>query len=540
MPESNTHVAILPFENVGKDPLNQPFCDGLLETLASQLSQLQAHRPSLSVIPPIALREREVTTPIEARKVLGVTNVFTGSVQRLGDHLRVTLSLIDVSRGAVPHQTKSVTIDTPVWREQDLQDQAVERMAQMLDMRLQPDEKSAVTAGHTTAPDAYAFYVQGMGYLSHYESGDNLERAIDTLSMAVEHDSLYALAYAGLGEAYWRKYRDTSDPQWIQRALTNAQRAQALDDNLARPHVILGQIQTGTSHEALAIPEFERAIALDPTNADAYSGLAAAYTQLKRYDDAEATFRRAIAVRPNYWGGYHELGMYYYKRGEYEKAITQFNDVARLTPDNKYAYNNLGGMYLLLARYDKAREMFQRSIEVGPNYRAYSNLGALDYMEGKYDDSARMCERAVSMNDRSYMSWANLGNAYYWVTGKKPEAMDAFRRAATLAESQRRLTPSDAPLLGSLAGYYAVLGQPDTAQTLIDESVRLAPTNGKVLYFAGHAYEQMGQRDHALERIGDALANHYPPSIVEDDPFMSELRKDARYQQMLARAATAN
>jgi serine/threonine-protein kinase len=534
----DTQVAILPFENVGRDPMNQAFCDGLMETLASQLGRLQTHRASLSVVPPIAVREREVTTPVAARKVLGVHSVFTGSVQRLGDQLRVTLSLIDVAHGGVPKQTRSAIIDTPTWREQDLQDEAVARMAEMLDIRLEPEEKTTVAAGRTSVSSAYGFYVQGVGHLSHYEVGEDLERAIEAFSTAVFHDSLYALAYAGLGEAYWRKYRDSQDPRWIDPALRNAERARSLDDALARAHVVLGMIKAGTGGGIDAVPEFERAIALEPANADAYSGLAAAYTDLDRPEDAEATFRRAIAVRPDYWGGYHELGKFYYRRGEYARAIEQWDEVARLTPHNKYAFNNLGAAHMQLAQWDAAREMFRRSLDAEPNYRAFSNLGALDYMQGNYVESARMCEKAVEMNDRSYMSWVNLGNAYYWSPGKRPEAMKAYESATGLAEAQRKLTPDDPSLIASLAGYYAILGRKELSQSLIGRALSLAPTNKTVLYFVGHAQEQLGERDRAIESIGLALANGYSSADVAQDPFMHELRRDPRYGDMMARAET--
>lgn len=185
---------------------------------------------------------------------------------------------------------------------------------------------------------------------------------------------------------------------------------------------------------------------------------------------------------------------------------------------------------------ENARRMFLRSLDAEPNHRAYTNLAALYYMGGGYAQSAAMCEQALKLNDSAYKTWSNLGNAYHWMPGKRDQAMQAYRRAAELAEKQRALTPRDPSLLSGLAGYYAVLGEKERARALIDESLAIAPKNPRVLYFAGHACEQLGQRDEAFTWIGKALDNGYSVSDAERDPFLHEMRKDERFAQMVSRA----
>jgi serine/threonine-protein kinase len=241
-------------------------------------------------------------------------------------------------------------------------------------------------------------------------------------------------------------------------------------------------------------------------------------------------------MKPDYWGGYNELGLFYYKQGNYEGAVPQFQEVIELTPDNAFGYLNLGAACWALEQMGEARKMFERSIEVEPNYRAYNNLSTLLYMEQHYAEAAEMCEEALKLNATSYTTWATLANASFWAPGRREKAYEGYRRAAELAEKQRSLTPRDPRVLTSLAGYYAVLGENDRASSLVADALEIAPENPRIAYFAGHAYEQMGKRDKAIELIRKALEGGYPKSDVEKDPFLKELRQDRRFQQVLARA----
>lgn len=481
------------------------------------------------------MRQRGVNSPSEARRVLGVNLVVTGAVQRLSDRFRVTLNLIDPVHGETPRQLDAAMIDDLMARVAILQDETVTKVAGMLNVNLLPQHERVLTAGGTAVSAAYDFYLQGLGYVRRYESKDNLDRAIASFESAIALDSLYALAHAGLGEAYWRKYKITMDPRWIEHALANGQRAVELNNLLAPAHITLGMIRSGTGQPESAISEFERALALEPTSAAAYRGLAATYADMGRPDEAESTYRRAIDMKRDYWGGYNELGLFYYGRGDYERAVPQFQKVIELTPDNSFGYNNLGVAHWGLEQLQKAGEMFERSLAAEPNFRAYSNLGVLYYMEGSYAQAAVMCEEALKLNDISYMTWANLANAYFWVPGKREEAMETFRQAAVMAEQQRKVTPHDPHVLSSLAAYYAVLGENEWALSLIDQALEIAPENPRVMYFAGHTYEQVGERDKALEWIGKALESGYSRSDVERDPWLRELREDNGFEQLLGR-----
>ena len=526
------HIVVLPFENVGGDPANQAFCDGLMETLTSKLTQLEQFHGSLWVVPASEVRQRDINSPSEARRELGINLAFTGSVQRFPDMFRLTLNLIEVDKRA-PRQLTSAVFDNNLANISALQDVTVEKMAAMLNVELQPGAQQALSSGGTVVAASYDFYLQARGYLQRYEIAENLDHAVRLFELAIEEDSLFALAYAGLGEAYWRKYSTSRDKKWVERAIGSCNRAYELNDMLAPVRVTLGMIHRGTGEYEKSVVEYKRALDLDPTSPDAYRGLARAYADLQRFDDAETTYKKAIDMKPEYWGGYDDLGLFYYNRGRYEEALTQFHRVVTLTPDNGRGYNHLGAVYYAQELWDEAGRMFMRSIEIEPTYRTYTNLGVLEYIQGRYAESAAMLEKALDLNDKSYVTWANLANAYYWMPGKRDEAYNAYRRAAGMAEELRQINPRDAALLASLAGYYVILGEKDRALSILEQALTIAPNDWWVLYNHGHAYEQLGEREKALDWIDKALKAGYPRKEIERDPWLADLRADERFQQLL-------
>ena len=529
------HLAVLPFTNIGGESTNQAFCDGLVETLTSKLTQLEQFHGSLFVVPASEVRTRGTTSPSQARRAFGVTMAVTGSMQRVDDRVRVTINLNDAMS---LRQLRSSVIDNQTENLSVLQDGLVRTLAEMLEIELLPESVPVLAAGGTNVPGAYDFYLQARGYLQRYEKMENIETAISLFGRALKEDSSYSLAYAGLGEAYWRKYEDSKDVQWVDHATKYCVRAVELNDELSPVHVTLGLIYRGTGRYEEAVHEFLRALELDPVSAHAYGELAMAYNALGNLEKAEATYKKAIELRPGYWAGYNKLGVFYYHQGRYDEAITQFEQVVELTPDNVRGYTNLGALYFVQESWEDAREMFERSLNIEPNYRAYSNLGTLYFFEGRYADASRMLEKAIQLQDNDYRLRGYLAAVYHWTPGKFEKAQDMFRHAAQMAEEQRKVNPRDPTLLSDLAGYHGMLGKSSEARRLLEEALALAPDDVEIIGGAGKIYEQLGDREQALQWIEKALNLGYSPTELEHSPGMRELRADARFQEILkAKAA---
>jgi tetratricopeptide (TPR) repeat protein len=522
-------IAVLPFTNVTRDPVDQVFCDGLVETLTSSLTQLERFQRTLRVVPASEVRREQAASAKEARDAFGATLAITGALQRGPSSVRLTLNLVDAVQ---LHQLASRTITVVPGQDEKTQDAVIDLTTALLDLQLDPEARRALTAGGTGADDAYQQYVQGRGYLQRFDRAENIDLAIERFTRAVATDHQYALAHAGLGEAYWRKYESDKNPAWIERAVDSCGQALKIDDRLAPVHVTLALIARGRGRYEEAVAVAGRAIELDPLNSDGYRELGRAYEALNRPADAEATYQQAIQARSDDWLAYNAIGTFYYARARYAEAETAYRRVLDLTPDNTRAYNNLGATLFALRRPEEGAAMWERSVALRPTYSAVSNLGTYYYDRGRYADAARSFERAVTLMPNDHRVWRNLGAALYWAPGERHKAAAAYEQALVLAEQARKVNPRQIDLLAQLADAYSMLGRQREAREAAIAVEQLGPQEPAVLFMLVGVYEQLGDRAAALAWLEKALAAGYQRERVERSPSLAELRKDERYLRL--------
>ncbi len=526
------HLAVLPITNIGSNAELQILCDGLTETMTSQLTQLEHFHGSLWVVPANEVRHADIKSAEGVRKLFGVTLVVDGSLQPLGDGYRLTINLIDP---VSVRQISSSSIDFPKERLASLQNESVLKVLEMLHLELHPETKDVLQSGGTSVPEAFEFYLKGRGQLLRYENEENIDNAMLSFRQAIQKDSLYALAHSALGETFWRKYLADKNIRWVKEAIAECKKAQELNANFSPVNITLGIVYAGTGKPNEAITLFETALRNDPSSAEAYRGLAKAYEALGNLSDAEKTYRRSIELRPDYWGGYNDLGVFYSKNNRYDDAIVTFNKVISLTPDNYRGYNNLGGMYYFLERWSDAREMFEQSYKIRPTYRTASNLGTLYYVEGLFSEAAQWYERALQYNANDHIVTGNLASAYYWSKGGEEKGLAFFRQAIRLAQHQLTVNPSDAEIMASLGGYYAMIGNTDSSRLCTERSLQLNSKDAAILFHAGTTYERIGDRTRALEWIGKSLDAGYSISEISNQPELKNLYKDTRYKALISR-----
>jgi eukaryotic-like serine/threonine-protein kinase len=507
------------------------FNDGLVETLTSRLTALTEKHP-LAVIPASEVRARKVTTAEAARAEFGVNLALVVNVQHAEGQERVNYSLVDAGSH---QQVRGGTITAPRGDPFALQDQVSESVTQALELQLQPQEKRALQAHGTTEPAAYDFYLQGRGYLQDYVKPENLENAIKVFNSALKKDPAFAAANAGLGEAYWRKYRLTHDNQWANAAAENCQRAAERDAGLAVAHICLGLVFGGTGRYDKALSEYRRGLDLEPTSDVAYQGLAYTYDHLDRLDEAEKAFKKAIEMRPNYWATYNWLGLFYMRHARYEEAAAMYSQVVSLAPDSFTGYYNLGGVRTLQGKYTEAIPLLQRSLEIRKTADAMSNLGTAYFQLHRYADSAAAFEQATRLDAPNYVFWGNLGDAYYWAPGKRMEAAAAYGKAILLGKEKLRVNPRDAEVLSSLAMYHAMRGEQKLALENLQGALHLSPKSPDLLFNAGITYQQLGDTPHALDALEKAVAAGISPATLRDTPNFDGLRANPRFLRLVQR-----
>jgi len=525
------HLAVLPFDIISSDSTNRVFCDGLVETLTSQLSQFEQFQGKLWVVPSGEVRRGKVTSTDDAFKKFAVNLVLTGSVQKMTQGYRLTLSLIDTKN---KRQLASRIIDDPMTSNSFLQDEAIIKVADMLNVELKPKNLELLTAGKTGSAEAYELYLKGRGYLANYDRIKNVDDAIALFTRAIKIDTSFALAYAGLGKAQLTKYRKIKDIPFIESAIKNCNKAIELNDKLSSVRITLGSIYLETGKNNEAKEEFQKVLEIDPVNSEAYHGRASAFLALGMTREAEASYKKAIEMKPGYWNSYNTLGAFYYKQGKYLEAASQFQQVVALTPNNANGYRNLGTMYYFLNQKDKQIEMYKKSLEIEPDYTTYSNLAVIYFKEKKYKDAARMYEKVVELNNKDYKIWGFLAASYYRTPGEKEKSFEANKRALSLAEQQLQINPKDPDLIVSTASYYAMLGELNKSRSMINELKYLVIINNETFFSIGILFEEwLGERESALGWIKKALEKGYPVTEINNTPQLQSLIKDKRYISML-------
>jgi serine/threonine protein kinase/Tfp pilus assembly protein PilF len=521
-------LAVLEFQAVDGTPDETSFTAGLTDTVTTKLTELTGDH-SLQVVPARDLRERHVTTAEEARRDFGANLVLEGSLHKSGDQVRVNYALVDArTRRQLRAQSVTLAAADPF----AVQDEIVNGAVDMLEVQVPSAERDALRPHGTQVPGAYTLYLQGKGYLDNYDNPDNIDTALNLFQQALQLDPTYALAYASLGDAYWKKYLHTRDARLIESTRAPCEQALHLDETLSSAHECLGTIAAGTGHYEEAVKEFERALDAEPANDDAYTGLAHAYELLGKPAEAERTYRRVIELRPQYWAGYNWLGAFYFNQLEYPKAAEMFSKVVALVPDSFHGYDNLGAAYLGEGQYSQAIETFKHSISIRPTAYAYSNIGTAYFYMHRFDDAASNYEQSLKLDEGDFDIWWNLAEAYYWSPSKKSQAEHAYRQCISLGSPRLVVNPRDVDAMGVLAVCHAMVNDRKGALDLLQRAYALGPQDAELSFKAAIVYTQLHDEDRAVQRLGEAIAAGYSAKLASDTPIFDQFRSNPRVQEL--------
>ncbi len=531
-------LAILRFQSQSGDRSSQALCDGLLDVIASQLTASESFHDTLAVFPASEILQRDIRTPSQARKEFGANLAVAGTVLFEDDRLRLVLNLINLDD---MRQVGSKIINGSTADLRKLESEVVASLTSMLGLQYPLAEAAQPGAPLSPAhPGGHEFYLQGRGYLTRYDKTvENVDTAINLFKQAVHISPQDALALSGLCEAYWRKYRYAKDHRWVQLAAESCKQALILDGNLAPVHVTQGLVHAGTGEHEKAAEDYRRALELDPRDAGAYYGLGLAYQSLGLFEKAEAILTKAIEVRPESWLGYDHLGRFYYSRGRYADAVEQLRHVVRLTPDNARGYLNLGAVLYYVEDFDQARAMFEKSIEIEPQFRALGNLGELYFQDGRDKEAIQIYKQALVINDREHTLWGNLGDVYLTQPETSHEARVSYEKAAELVSKALEINPDSAEELSFLALYRARLGYSGDALDLITKAVEQPDATPNEFLRAGEVCELLNHRKAAIGWVLKAISLGYSVNLVGRKHLFRELLKDPELESQLLKLGLA-
>jgi serine/threonine protein kinase/Flp pilus assembly protein TadD/TolB-like protein len=525
-------VAVLPIRAIG-DPARQSYSDGLTETLANTLSQVSSAQ-KLEVVPTSAMRANAITTPDAARKSFAANIVIDASIEAVGQGFRINIALVDPSR---LKQLRATSLTISKIDSLAVQNQVTEAAIRLLEVELGSEDQARLISQTTRNPDAYRAYLEGMGHLSDRGKPESIDHAIESFRQAIAVDYNFSLAYAGLGQAYWKRYTiESKDPQpsFVDRAREACEKAVSINSKIAVGHVCLGTIDNGTGMYERAVEEFGRAIELEPNNDDAYRGLAQSHERLNNWEAAEATYLKAIEIRPSYWFSYVWLGQFYlFSRQQYAEAIAVYQKAVDRAPENPEPYAGLCGAYILSARRDEAVQACNKSIQLKPTPFSYINLGVAYWGLRSYVMAADSFDHAVRLNPRYYKAVGHLARAYSWIPQKRAEAPDLYRKAISLASEELKINPRDADIHVMVARYNAMLGDRVEALSHLQIALTLRPKDAEYKEIAAVIYNQFHEKSSALNYLERAVTDGYSISKIDTERELDNLREDPRFRALI-------
>lgn len=523
-------IAVLPLLNMSGDAANDYLGAGLAESLITGLAAV----PRVTVLSRSAVDETRQQYPDRTRFVqaLDATYVVEGSVQSVGDRLRVTLNLV--------RQDASVawgyTAEGPSKDLFSLQTQLAIELGDAIAGQTPsgaPVKPAAPTTSNETAQIAYW---KGRAFLDRRDLPGNPQAALKEFADAVKADPKFAMGYAGLADAQWAMWSNTNDKVWADKAIGNTATAVTLEPD--RPAVRysagLTLFRSGQFEEARQ--ELEKAIALQPTSEEATRLLGRVLIRQGKIDQGLAAFHKALAIRPNSVAVHTEMGLALFNASHYPEALDAFEKAIALAPNSSSALSQAGAAALAMGDSAGALAFFERATAIQPRGETFSNMGTIYYGHGQFSKAANAYEAALLIQPLRALTHRNLGDAYLRI-GRKDDALKAYRQAVVRAQADVAVSPTDARALARLAVYQAKTGDDAAARKSLAAAERLAPRDEQVQLRVGVVHALAGRNDAALDAIERALAGGISSRAVELEEDFAKLRPVPRFAALVSTPA---
>jgi serine/threonine protein kinase/Flp pilus assembly protein TadD len=523
-------VAILKFDFIDAKEGDEVFSKGFTYNLADNLAQFQNYGKYLSIISPNEIFENNVTTISAARNKFNANIAVSGTFIRKGQDIQLTLRLYD--KDMITQKTRIIT--EPDTRKSVLQDSAFTIVADMLGIDYASASKAAkILPPPTLSEKAYELYIKGLANLGRYEKIENINKAISLFEEAIQNDQAYALAYAGLSEAYWYRYDITSDTSDARLAEMNSMVAIKLAPDYHQTLLAMGNTYTQRGKFNEAIEVYSKILRVNPSNSKALLKIAIAYENANQFDLAEKNYKRAIMYDSLEWSKYNNLGAFYRNVGQYEKAIEMFKKVIELSRDNDRGYNNVAGVYILLHKFNDALYYIEKALKINDkNPDTYNNRAATYFLSNKYKEAAEDYERALKLEKPSFYYYGNLAEVFHFLNNKDKE-IEHLKNAIKLAEEAININPNNSIALASLSNYYSMLGQKQKSDENINKAIALSPNTPQILLKAAISKEILGERDLALEYLKKFIKAKGQKNDILLSKRLTNIREDPRFKEII-------
>jgi len=523
-------VAVLPLTNSSGDASNDYLGAGLAESLITSLASV----PRVTVLSRSAVEESRQQNPDRASFVrsLDANYIVTGSVQSVGDRLRVTLNLERPDASVAWGQT----VEGPVKGLFELQTRLATALGNAIADQTPSGQRVTPSAPATTSDPAQLAYWRGRAQLDRRELTGSVQAALKEFSDAIALDARFAVAHVGLAEAQWAMYLSTNDKAWAGRAMASTATAINLEPD--RPSVrfiaALTLFRGGRYAESRA--EVEKALALQPTYEDAIRLHGTILMRQGDVDGGLAEFKRVMALRPNAVALYSEMGNALYAASRYPEALAALEKAIELSPGSALNMARAGAAAQQMGDQPRALALYERANAIQPRAETFSNMGTIYYGMGNYEKAAAAYEGSLLIRPLSAITNRNLGDAYTRL-GRKDEARRAYLEAVKQAESELSVSPRNARVIARLAVYQAKAGDDAAAVKSLARAFELAPSDEQVFQRAGVVHALAGRTDDALTAIEKAVAGGVARNLIAEDEDFARLKPLPRFAAVVSTPA---
>lgn len=390
-------LAVLPLENLSNDPNQEYFAEGMMDELTTDLAKISALKV-ISRTSAMRFKGKKQLLP-QIAKELNVDAVVEGTVERSGNHVRITAQLIDARN------------DRVLWAESyernlrdilALQSQVARAIASEIRVELKPKEQARLGTVRTVDPEAEEAYLRGRYEMNKW-TREGLKKGFKCFQQAVQEDPAFAEAWAGLSDAYfeWGLFGIAPRAATLPKARAAAQKALKLDETLSEAHVSLATctIALGRFQPSVG-KELQRAIALDPSNARAHQVYGRYLLLFGRFDQAIAELERAEELDPLTPKKKNNLGVALYFAGRYDQALAWFHQVPDPDLDSERRHRRMAEIYERKGMPKEAIAEFVTSLRFGAKpelaaqvERSYLSSGFAEAKKTLLQDEVKWAEK---------------------------------------------------------------------------------------------------------------------------------------------------
>jgi serine/threonine protein kinase/Tfp pilus assembly protein PilF len=405
-------LAVLPLENLSRDPSQDYFADGMTEVLIANLARIGA----LKVISRTSvMRYKGARKGLpEIAQELKADAVIEGSVLQSGNRVRITAQLI---HAATDQHLWAESYERDLRDVLALQSEVAQAVAREVEVKVTPQERVRLATTRTVNFEAYQLYLKGR-YFWNKRTEQDLRKSIGYFHQAIDLDPSYALAYSGLADCYsllgWDLFGALPPREALPIAKAAALKALEIDDTLADAHNSLAWIQFAFDWNwPGAECGFKRALELNPGHATAHHWYAEYLLAMGRQEEAIAEIKQAQELDPLSLIISSVVGWVFYYARQYDQAIAQCLKTLEMAPDFSIGHWILGRVYEQQSQFEKAIAELEKAVALSTSSPfALGSLGHAYAVSGKTSEARRVLEELIETSTRRYVSPYSIATIY--------------------------------------------------------------------------------------------------------------------------------